>query len=56
MNSAGIEAAAEAIRELFSWQVFAPIHEKLTAGDWAHVAATKAVEAYLATPPPEPQQ
>jgi hypothetical protein len=47
MDKKALEAAAEAIRELFSWQAFAPVHEKMTAGDWSRAAAEAAVSAYL---------
>lgn len=47
MSEQGINAAAEAIRELLSWQAFQVAADKLSVGDWAHVAAVNAVEAYL---------
>ena len=46
-KDAALEAAAEAIRELFSWQAFASAQDKLPSGDWSRVAAENAVEAYL---------
>lgn len=58
-----IEAAADAIRRMFSWQAFQPAHEKLSAGDWSYVAAREALIAALLkakgagdAPPPEPSE
>jgi hypothetical protein len=46
-RKAGLEAAAEAIRTLQTWQAFKIAHETVD-GDWAMTAALYAVRAYLA--------
>lgn len=47
LDDKALESAAEAIRELQSWEAFQSAHKKIE-GDWALVAAIHAVRAYLA--------